>query len=228
MINEFIFTIHCFLCAAASVIALALGPYALCSLVAFQCVLSNLLVLKQAVLFRFVATCADPFTIGATLGLNLLQEFYGKAVAKKAIIITFFLLLFYTVMTYVHVWYIPAAVDIMHNHYQALFATTPRIACASLFTYSLVQWLDYLIYGFLKGWLHNRFIHVRSFVSIVICQAVDTVLFTFLGLGNIVERPWDVIVVSYSIKLLAAIFGIVFIKLISLLLGIQRFKRRGY
>jgi len=66
MINEFIFTIHCFVCAAGSVVALLLGPYALCSIIAFQCVLSNLLVLKQAVIFGFTATCADPFTIGAT------------------------------------------------------------------------------------------------------------------------------------------------------------------
>jgi uncharacterized integral membrane protein (TIGR00697 family) len=217
MINEFIFTIHCFLCVGASVSALFLGSYALCSLIAFQCVLSNLLVLKQAVFFGFTATCADPFTIGATIGLNLLQEFYGKLITKKAIIITFFLLLFYTIMTQIHVYYIPADVDIMQIHYQALFATTPRIACASLFTYTMVQWLDYVFYGFLKEWLHNRFMYLRTFVSLVICQAIDTVFFTFLGLGNIVEHPWDVIMVSYTIKLAAALLGILFVKLFSII-----------
>ncbi|HTM06699.1 MAG TPA: queuosine precursor transporter, partial [Patescibacteria group bacterium] len=126
-------------------------------------------------------------------------------------------LLFYTIITYVHVCYLPASVDIMHNHYAALFATTPRIACASLGTYTVVQWLDYSIYGFLKYRLHNRFMYARTFVSLVICQAIDTILFTFLGLGDIVEHPWDVIAVSYTIKLVAAVFGIVFVKLLSII-----------
>lgn len=215
MINEYIFILHCFVSAVGCLIALSLGPYALCSWVSFQCILSNLFVLKQVVLFGLVATCADPFTIGATIGFNLMQEYFGKKVARQSIGITFFLLFFYTLATQIHVWYAPAVVDVMHTHYQTLFATTLRITCASLITYTTVQWLDYLLYGFLKLWFNNQYMHVRSFITMSICQAIDTILFTFLGLGSIVTHPWHVILISYAIKMLAAFLGIVCIKICS-------------
>lgn len=221
MINEYIFILHCFFCALASLLALSLGPYALCSLIAFQCVLSNLFVLKQVSLFGLVATCADPFTIGATIGFNLMQEYFGKKVARQSIGITFLLLFFYTVATHIHLWYAPAIVDGVHPHYQALFATTLRIAFASLTTYTIVQWLDYLVYGFLKLWFNNRYMHVRSFITISICQAIDTILFTFLGLGSLVAYPWDVIKISYCIKLFAIVFSIFFIKLMHVLIKLK-------
>lgn len=215
MINECIFIVHSFVCAAASLFALGWGPYALCSLVSFQCILSNILVLKQVTLFGLVATCADPFTIGATIGFNLMQEFYGRKIARQSIFVTFFLLIFYTISTHVHMWYAPASVDTMQGHYQALFGTTLRIATASLVTYFIVQWVDYLIYGFLKVWFNKRRMLLRALITIVICQAIDTLLFTFLGLGSIVIHPWHVVLVSYAIKLIAAVFGIMFIKICS-------------
>ncbi|RTL07492.1 hypothetical protein EKK58_01950 [Candidatus Dependentiae bacterium] len=213
MMNEYIFILHCFFSAFSSLAGLYLGPYALTSLIAFQCVLSNVFVLKQVNLFGLIATCADPFTIGATIGFNLMQEYFGKKVARQSIGITFLLLFFYTVATQIHIWYLPAAVDVMHMHYQSLFATTLRIACASLLTYTIVQWLDYVLYGFLKRWFNNRYMHARSFITISTCQAIDTILFTFLGLGSLVANPWDVIKISYGIKLLAIVVSIFFIKI---------------
>src|ERR1700722_12989500 len=96
--NELTFVIHALLISASSLIALRLGTSALVSFVSTCCILANLFVIKQVSLFGLSATGSDAFTIGAVLGLNMLQEYYGKLAARTAIAINFFLLVFYAVM----------------------------------------------------------------------------------------------------------------------------------
>jgi uncharacterized integral membrane protein (TIGR00697 family) len=208
MINELIFLFHCFLCAAGSICALYIGAQALCAMVALQCILSNLLVLKQAMLFGYVATVADPFSVGAILGLNLSQEFYGKAIAKKSITISFGLLFFYTLMTIIHLLYVPAAQDSTQAMYLALFSHAPRITLASLGSYYFAQNTDFFLYGWLSRLCSGRYMIMRSCVSVMLSQAIDTIMFTFVGLGGLVAYPWQVIIVSYVIKLIAIFISI--------------------
>ena len=73
----------------------------------------------------------------------------------------------------------------------------PRIVIASFVVHLIVQWADYLLYGFLKRTLHDRYLVARNVVSIMLTQLLDTVLFSFLGLYGIIENIWQVIVVSY-------------------------------
>ena len=90
MINELIFIFHCLIIASSSLFALFLGSYGLVAFICIQCILANLFVIKQITLFGYTATCSDAFTVGATLGLNLLQEYFGKNITKKTIWINFF------------------------------------------------------------------------------------------------------------------------------------------
>ena len=83
MMNELLFIIHSIIIACFSLVALSLGSGALIAYVSLQCILANLMVLKQVTLFGLSATCADPFTIGATLGLNMLQEIMAKRVNAR-------------------------------------------------------------------------------------------------------------------------------------------------
>src|SRR5438445_4228981 len=105
--NELIFILHTLIIAAFALGALALGPSALVAFVCIQCMLANLFVVKQITLFGFTATCADAFTVGATIGLNLLQEYFGKEIAKRTIWINFFLLIFYALLSQIHLFYLP-------------------------------------------------------------------------------------------------------------------------
>src|SRR6185295_1974808 len=102
MFNELLFLFHCITVAIFSLISLWLGPSALVAFICAQCILANLFVIKQTTLLGLTATCADAFTVGATLGLNLLQEYFGKEIAKKTIWINFFLLIFYAIISQIH------------------------------------------------------------------------------------------------------------------------------
>ena len=78
---------------------LAIGNQALCSFLCVQAILANLFVIKQITLLGFTATASDMYIVGSVLTLNLLQEYYGKDEARRAIWISFSMLLFYTIVS---------------------------------------------------------------------------------------------------------------------------------
>lgn len=203
MFNECLFFFQSVFISFSALVALRYGPSGLVSFMSVSCILANLFVLKQTTIFGFNATCADAFTVGATISLNLLQEYFGKIVARKAIVVNFFLLVFYLIVTYLHLLYVPAGHDVTHDHFAFLLTPMPRIVIASFAVYLFVQHLDYCLYGFLKSRYQDRFLVLRNYVSIAICQLIDTVLFSFLGLWGLVDNIGQVIIVSYSVKMLS-------------------------
>ncbi len=205
--NEIVFIAHSLIIGLATLVALRSGKHALIALIALQAVLTNLFVLKQHVLFGFNATCADAYTIGAVVGLNLLQEYYGRKATQQAIWISFGALVFYTIMGHFHLLYTPSIFDTAHEHYYALLAFMPRIALASFTSYFIVQQLDYLIFGTLKRFFQGRYLLMRYYISIGICQLIDTILFSFLGLYGIIDNIRDIIIFSYIIKLAAIVLA---------------------
>ncbi len=209
--NELIFIFHTVIIATFALGALALGRSALVAFVCTQCILANLFVVKQITLFGLTATCADAFTVGATIGLNLLQEYFGKEIAKKTIWINFFLLIFYAIVSQIHLIYIPHSADIMHLHFMPLLNLMPRIVIASFSVYLISQMADFYLYGFLKKTFQDRYIIVRNYASIAFCQLLDTILFSFLGLYGIIDNIWEVITISYLIKLASIIIATPFV-----------------
>src|SRR5438445_7307857 len=173
--NELIFILHTLIIAAFALGALALGPSALVAFVCIQCMLANLFVIKQTTLFGLTATFADAFTVGATIGLNLLQEYFGKEIAKKTIWINFFLLIFYAIISQIHLIYIPHSTDTTHLYFMPLLNLMPRIVVASFSVYFISQMADYYLYSFLKKAFHHKYIIIRNYASIAFCQLLDTV-----------------------------------------------------
>lgn len=201
MTNELLFIFHSIFIGTSAIAALALGKEALVTFVVIQCLLANFFVIKQISLFGFNATCSDVYTIGATIGLNLLQEYFGRSITKKTITINFCILLFYTIVSQLHLSYIPSTFDETQIHYSALLTIAPRILIASFSVFFFVQLLDYQIYGFLRYYFNNRFLLIRNYASIIICQGIDTILFSILGLYGVLDNLGEIIMVSYTIKL---------------------------
>jgi queuosine precursor transporter len=209
--NEYIFIAHTIIIAAFALGSLALGRSALVAFVCICCIIANLFVVKQITLFGLTATCADAFTVGATIGLNLLQEYFGKEIAKKTIWINFFLLIFYALLSQIHLFYIPTIADTAQQHFLPLLSLMPRIVVASFTVYLFTQMADYYLYGILKKTFHDKYIIIRNYASIALCQLLDTVLFSFLGLYGIIEDIWQVIIISYIIKLISIIIATPFV-----------------
>ncbi len=203
MLNELIFIAHSSIIGLMLLFSLKLGKEALIALICLFCVLANFFIAKQIPLFGLQATATDAFTIGIVLGFNLLQEYFGKEIAQKTITISFIVSICALVLSQIHLAYVPNGFDSAHVHYYALFALTPRIITASLFTYFIVQQLEYRLYGFLKKQCHNKYLVMRNVISISICQLLDTILFSFLGLYGIISHLGELIIISYTIKLIA-------------------------
>lgn len=198
--NELLFISQAVLMALFSLVSLRLGRSGLISWITLQAVLANLLTLKQITLFGLSVTSGDIFAVGSILSFNLLQEFYGKSQARKSILISFSGMIAYLVFTQCHVLYAPSSHDLLHESYQAILAFMPRLIIASVTTFVTVQLLDTIIYGAVRRFFGAGRLLLRATLCLMISQAIDTILFTFLGLYGVVSFPWQVISLSIMVK----------------------------
>lgn len=203
--NEIIFFGQTLLIIGFALAALRLGKTALVAWVAIQALIANLFVLKQITLFGFDITASDAFVIGALVGLSLIQEYFSKEDAQKATWICFFFMIFFTVMSQVHLLFNPSHADVTQPAFVAILSHSPRLLMASMAVFFLVQRFDIVFFGFLKGALPNASFAVRTTLTLVVSQFLDTILFTFVGLYGIVASIFDVVFISFSVKL-AVIF----------------------
>lgn len=202
MTNEIIFLIQVVLVIGFSIGAARMGQNALVALVALHGVLANLFVVKQMELLGLTVTCSDVFAVGSIMGLNLMQEYFGKEAAKKAIGISFFAMIFFVLVSQIHLWYLPASIDHTHPAFSEILSHNPRIVFASIAVFYLVQKFDVAFFGFLKTRFHNTRLALRMGISLTVSQFLDTILFSFAGLYGIAASLFDIIVISFAIKCL--------------------------
>lgn len=200
--NELIFFTQTIVILVFSLGALRLGKGALTAWVAIQALIANLFVLKQITLFSFEVTSSDAFVIGSLLGLNFLQEYYGQDEAKQASWICFFFMLFFVAVSQLHLFYQPSAFDSAHAAFQKILAPAPRLLAASMSVFFLVQQIDIRLFSFFKNKFSRLSFAARAAICLVISQFLDTFLFSFAGLYGLVISVFDIIVVSFAIKLI--------------------------
>lgn len=201
--NELIFIIHLVSIGLATIVMLRFGLTGLISFLCAQAILANLFVIKQISLLGLNATAADIYIVGSVLTLNLIQEYYGKQEARKAIWVSFALLIFYTIVSQIHLLYLPSVSDFSHSSYYLLLSFMPRITIASMVTYLLVQYFDTFFYGLLRAVTKGAYLAGRNMASICVSQLLDTVLFSVLGLYGIVDNIVQIMLVSFTIKMIA-------------------------
>ncbi len=200
--NELLFLFHLLSITATTLIMLKMGAEALVAFLCVQAILANLFVIKQITLFGFTATASDMYIVGSVLSLNLLQEYYGKHIARKAIWISFVLLIFYTIVSQIHIFYIPSMSDFSHNYYYNLLSYMPRLTSASIIVYLIVQHFDTHFYAVLKRLFEGKRLLLRNIISITVSQALDTILFSLLGLYGIIDNIGQVMLVAFTIKMI--------------------------
>src|SRR5579859_3477715 len=116
MINELIFFSHISILFLSLLGALRIGKEALIGLICVLVVLMNMFVLKQINLFGLSVTATDAFAVAVTLGLNMLQEYYGLKLTQKTIWISFYVSIVVLVLSKVHLLYIPSNFDTYQPH----------------------------------------------------------------------------------------------------------------
>jgi queuosine precursor transporter len=206
--NEVIFFSHVFIVLAGTFFSLKLGKEGLATWTSLLGVTANLFVLKQISLFTLTVTCADVYIVGTLLGLNLLQEFYGKSVVQKVIWINFFSLLAFALLSQIHLFYVPAKEDLTQGAYHLILGQGPRIFLASITAYFLTLQCDTFLFGKIKEYFKEAPLHRRNFFSLAASQALDTVTFTLLALYGQVNSLLAIMCFSYIVKLLVILLTI--------------------
>ncbi|MCH9614094.1 MAG: queuosine precursor transporter [Chlamydiia bacterium] len=198
MINELIFFLHIGTLIGIVLLTKRYGKIGLISSFVLQVVLANLFVAKQITLFGLHVTGSDAFTISAFLTLAIVQQHYGKEAADNAVKASLVSLVFFLVMSQIHLLYQPSSFDTMHPAYKSILSLSPRIFASSLIVTVLAQKLSVELFHRLK--LSN--VVLKSALVISIAQAFDTIAFSYLGLYGIVGAIGEIILFSYLIKLI--------------------------
>lgn len=198
--NEWIFLLQIGAIAASVMGARKLGKEALVTLAALLAVFANLFVLKQIHLFGWTVTCSDAYVIGHLMCLNLLQQTEGKKSAQKAMTLSFSAMLLFTLLSQIHLAFYPSKIDQTQGHYLAILGVTPRLLAASLITFYCIQRLDLFLFGRMLKLFPMLSWRLKSAMSLVISQGVDTLFFTLLGLYGVVEDWVAIFWMSFAIK----------------------------
>lgn len=204
--NEFLFFLQTFLMIIFALGALRLGESALTSWIVVQALLANFFVLKQILLFGFEVTASDVYAIGSMIGLNFLQEYFSKQSALKATWICFFFMVFFVIFSQLHLIYHASPSDISQDSYHTLLSWSPQLSGASMGVFFISQRFDIAFFSFLKNSVPTMAFAWRALTVTVCSQALDTILFTLIGLHGIIHSIVDVILVSLLIKLCAVFF----------------------
>lgn len=204
--NEVIFIIQIILILIFAITALKLGQSALTAWVTIQALIANLFVLKQIPLFGFDVTASDAFAIGSLLGLNFLQEYFSEEEAKKSTWVCFFFMIFFVLVSQLHLLYEPSGFDTKHSAFNEILSPAPRLLFASMSVFFVVQQVDIKFFGFLKNRFPSLNFSIRAAIALVVSQCLDTVLFSFVGLYGMVISVLDIIIVSLIIKLFVIFF----------------------
>lgn len=200
--NEILFLSQILCIAIGAFVMSKIGNAALTAYASVLSVLSNLLICKEITLFGFTVTASDSLAVGLILSLNLIQEWFGKNAARRAIATNILVLIIYLVLTQIHNFYIPGPSDTHHDHYKILFSIMPRLAGASLVSYVVVQILDNILYRKIAALAAGKWFTLRNIATLAFSELLDTILFSFLGLYGIVSNISDIILFSYIIKLI--------------------------
>jgi queuosine precursor transporter len=215
--NELLFLMHTCLIMSAVLVALLYKKEGLITFIGLAGVFANLFVSKQIQLFSLTVTASDVYMIGASLSLNVLQELYGRSITRRAIWIAFFCQIVFVLMSILHCAYFPSPADISQSHYCAILSNLPRLVAASLFAYNAAEWTNYGIFLLLQKLIGSRWFAGRSFIASASAQFIDTLLFSFLGLHGIVASIWDIMIMSFAIKILILAIAIPFMSIVKVI-----------
>ncbi len=181
-----------------------LGQEGLIVWICLSAVFANLFVLKQITLFGLQATASDMFTISGLLSLNRLQQLGGMALAQKTIILTCISLVFFCGVSQIHLGYTPSAYDHSQTAYALILSPVPRLLFASFLAFVTSQQVNVWLYHVLSLKQPHRPLANQG-LSLLCAQLCDTILFTYVGLGNQGMVLNEVVLTSFLIKIVTVL-----------------------
>jgi uncharacterized integral membrane protein (TIGR00697 family) len=198
-----------FLVSITSVIARKYGVEYIIGMYAALIVVANILASKIVIFAGLTVPAAVIVYASSFLLTDMLSEFYGKDMARKAVWAGFLANIMLVISVYIAIVWEGAPFWGNQEAFETVLKNTPRIVFASMVAYLISQHHDVISYH----WWMGRFpqhLWLRNNASTIVSQALDSVIFitlAFYGVFPIIPM----IIGQYTVKLLIALMDTPFI-----------------
>ncbi|MGO2077327.1 MAG: queuosine precursor transporter [Staphylococcus equorum] len=189
------------------------GKQGLIAWIAIGTIIANIQVIKTVDIFTISATLGNVMFASIYLATDILNEIYGRKIAKRAVWLGFSSTLVMIIVMQLSLHFTPSPVDTTQGALDTIFNLVPRIALGSVIAYIIGQHLDVLLFSLLKKVFSSdsTFI-IRAYGSTIISNIIDTALFVaiaFLGtMPN--EAVFEIFITTYLLKIISTIFNVPF------------------
>jgi len=134
-----------------------------------------------------VAVFSFPFVFLTT---DVIGEVYGKKMAKLFVLAGFIatvLFILYSFLSLALPW--DAAGEWVHKSYDQIFGISVRIAIASVVAFIVAEYQDVVSFFYFKSTIGSRYFWLRSNLSNLWSQLLDTVLFMTIAFAGVYPTP---------------------------------------
>lgn len=189
------------------------GKQGLIAWVAIGTIIANIQVIKTVDIFGISATLGNVMFASIYLATDILNDIYGRKVAKRAVWLGFPSTLVMIIVMQMSLHFIPAPEDISQKALSTIFDLVPRIALGSIIAYIIGQHVDVFIFSMIKKvFQSDKTFIIRAYGSTVLSSIIDTALFvTIAFIGTLpASVVFEIFITTYVLKLVSTIFNVPF------------------
>lgn len=189
------------------------GKQGLIAWVAIGTIIANIQVIKTVDIFGISATLGNVMFASIYLVTDILNDIYGRKVAKRAVWLGFSSTLVMIIVMQMSLHFIPAPEDISQKALSTIFDLVPRIALGSIIAYIIGQHVDVFIFSMIKKvFQSDKTFIIRAYGSTVLSSIIDTALFvTIAFIGTLpASVVFEIFITTYVLKLVSTIFNVPF------------------
>ncbi|MGW8028491.1 queuosine precursor transporter [Staphylococcus xylosus] len=189
------------------------GKHGLIAWVAIGTIIANIQVIKTVDIFTISATLGNVMFASIYLATDILNDIYGRKVAKRAVWIGFSSTLVMIIVMQLSLHFTPSPIDSSQQALESIFNLVPRIALGSVIAYIIGQHLDVLLFTLIKKlFSSDKTFIIRVYGSTIISNIIDTALFVsiaFIGsMPNV--AVFEIFITTYLLKVISTIFNVPF------------------
>ena len=189
------------------------GKQGLIAWVAIGTIIANIQVIKTVDIFGISATLGNVMFASIYLATDILNDIYGRKVAKRAVWLGFSSTLVMIIVMQMSLHFIPAPEDISQKALSTIFDLVPRIALGSIIAYIIGQHVDVFIFSMIKKvFQSDKTFIIRAYGSTVLSSIIDTALFvTIAFIGTLpASVVFEIFITTYVLKFVSTIFNVPF------------------
>ncbi len=189
------------------------GKAGLYAWVAIGTIIANIQVLKTVDIFMISATLGNIMFASIYLATDVLNDIYGRKVAKRAVWLGFSSTLVMIIVMQISLAFQPSDADMAQNALKSIFDVVPRIAFASIIAYIIGQHIDVFVFNVIKRlFKSDRTFFIRAYGSTTFSSIFDTALFVLIAFYGSLPNPviFEIFITTYLLKLLSTILNVPF------------------